>query len=124
MVKANSFLFPLLIGGGERVAVINTINKGRDKTLLEVMDKDSSVSFFVIASLSDGGIETNEEILRRLRPLSHSLEAVLGGEAFIGIPERTFEMRAKILPCSPITSGYRTINKFVSPLLGPSSPHI
>ena len=62
LVEANSFLFPLLIGGGERVAVINTINKGRDKTLLEVMDKDSSVSFFVVTSLSDGGIETNEEI--------------------------------------------------------------
>ncbi len=62
LVEVNGFLLPLLIGGGERVAIINTINKRRDKTLLEVMDKDSSVSFFVVTSLSDGGIETNEEI--------------------------------------------------------------
>ena len=66
LVEANGFLFPLLIGGGERVAIINTINKRCDKTLLEVMDKESSVSFFVVTSLSDGGIETNEEIFCRL----------------------------------------------------------
>ena len=102
LVKGDGLLFPFLIHCGKGVTIVDAVNKGRDKVFLKILDENCRVRSFIVASLADGSIKSDEVILSQTRPLFHGLKMVLGSKACIGIAKRSFELGMKLSPCSPI----------------------
>ena len=95
LVKGDGLHFPFLIRHGKGVTIVDAVDKGWDKVLLKIMDENCRVHSFIIASLADGSIKSDEVILSQLRPLFHGRKMVLGSEACIGILEGSFKLGMK-----------------------------
>ena len=87
LVKGDRLLLPLLVCGWERNTIVNTVDKGWDKILLQIIDKRSRMGFFIVTGLSDSAVKSDEIILRWAGALFHCLKPMMSGETFIGIPE-------------------------------------